>query len=496
VKLTIYNKMMIGFTIIILILTIGNAYMLFELYAVSDKTKVTLTSNVQAIDLAKQLQTLFYEEEAYAQKFLIAYDDVYYAMLDERTRRFNEDMDSLTAIPFAQEELDLLANVQRVHNGFADGLARRRFAPGTSTETDIRTPVRLDSARTMLDRFIRINQSSIDAAMATVENTTQSSVNVALLLTLGTLLIAVTLALIITRTITRPLGHVIRSTEQIARGTFDPIRVTSNDEIASLADAVNDMSEKLKKINEYKADLMYQISHELRTPLQTILSAQFLLAEQRLGPLNMEQQKLLGSIRGSVDKLMKFTNQFLDLAKVEAGMMEFRLLPCNIVSIVTSAMEEVRLLAAQRQIIVNLATTPVPHAMADSEKLSQVFGNLLSNAVKYTDKGGMIHVSIVRARNKLLVSVRDTGVGIPQIDLSRVFTKFYQASNVSRSGSKGTGLGLALVKAFVEGHGGRVFATSTVGAGSTFTVELPIPETLQTPIRGVDVSATPSVLHG
>jgi two-component system phosphate regulon sensor histidine kinase PhoR len=108
----------------------------------------------------------------------------------------------------------------------------------------------------------------------------------------------------------------------------------------------------------------------------------------------------------------------------------------------------------------------------------------------------MIHVSIVRARNKLLVSVRDTGVGIPQIDLSRVFTKFYQASNVSRSGSKGTGLGLALVKAFVEGHGGRVFATSTVGAGSTFTVELPIPETLQTPIRGVDVSATPSVLHG
>jgi signal transduction histidine kinase len=485
--------MMIGFTIIILIMTVGNAYMLFELFAVSNKTKVTLTSNVQAIDLAKQINTLFYEEEAYAQKFLIAHDDVYYAILDERTRRFNEEMDTLTAIPVDQTELELLSEIQHIHDRFAAELSRQRLEARVPAAT---RSSGLDSARTLLDRFIRINQRSIDAAMATVENTTERSANIALLLTLGTLLIAVTLALAIARTITRPLADVINGTQQIARGTFEPISVTSNDEIGSLAEAVNDMSDKLRKINEYKADLMHQISHELRTPLQTILSAQFLLAEQKLGPLNPEQHKLLGSIRGSIDKLMKFTNQFLDLAKVEAGMMEFQLAPCDLVSVVTAEVEEARLLASRKQITVHLTSAPVPRAMADSEKLSHVFSNLLTNAVKYTDKGGVVHVSIARARNKLLVSVKDTGVGIPQADLSHVFTKFYQASNASKTGGKGTGLGLALVKAFVEGHGGRVFATSTVGAGSTFTVELPVPDALQTPVFHPDVMAASRASHG
>lgn len=493
-KLTIYNKMMIGFTIIILLLTVGNAYMLFELYAISDKARVTLTSNVQAIDLAKQIQTLFYEEEAYAQKFLIALDDVYFAILDERARRFDEDIDSLTTIPNDLTELDLLSEVQRLHNGFVTELVRRRDAPHGSLRT--RGPVELDSARLVLDRFIRSNQRSIDVAMGTVESTTERSANIALLLTLGTLLIAVTLALVITRTITRPLAHVIHGTQQIAGGTFDPIPVTSNDEIASLADAVNDMSDKLRKINEYKADLMHQISHELRTPLQTILSAQFLLAEQKLGPLNTEQQKLLGSIRGSVDKLMKFTNQFLDLAKVEAGMMEFQLAPCNLTSLVASAVEETKLLAARKQITVYMEAAPVPHAVADPEKLSQVFSNLLTNAIKYTDAGGTVQVSLGREQDRFLIAVKDTGVGIPQADLARVFTKFYQASNASRTGGKGTGLGLALVKAFVEGHGGRVFATSTVGEGSTFTVELPITEPIQMPALHTDGIPTSRISHG
>jgi signal transduction histidine kinase len=288
-----------------------------------------------------------------------------------------------------------------------------------------------------------------------------------------TLLAAIAIALIITRTITRPIGVLIRGTERVARSSFEPITVSSHDEIALLADAFNDMSAKLKKVNELRSDLTHQISHELRTPLQTILSAQHLLAGLKLGPLTEEQQRLLGVIRGSVDKLIRFTNQFLDIAKIEAGMMEYRFTHTDPLSVVRPAVEDAKLIASPKDVTINFSTHPVPEILADTEKLSQVVSNLLSNAVKYSPRGGTVDVEVQRCETGVRITVRDFGIGIPTEDLPKVFTKFYQAKNVSGANSTGTGVGLALVKAFVEGHGGSVHVESSPNSGSTFTVDLP-----------------------
>jgi two-component system, NtrC family, sensor histidine kinase GlrK len=239
------------------------------------------------------------------------------------------------------------------------------------------------------------------------------------------------------------------------------------------------MSVKLKGVNEAKADLMHQIVHELRNPLQIIFFARNLLAEQEVGSINGKQLEMLDLIGWNAEKLMSFTNQFLDLAKVEAGMMEYHRAPADLVTIVERAVQDARALGSRKDISVKFLSEPVPQTLADGDKLAQVFSNLLSNAVKYTERGGSVAVAVFCFDRKIFVAIKDSGFGIAAEELPNLFTKFYQASNASKTRAKGTGIGLALVKAFVEGHGGTITVTSTLGIGSTFTVELPVADVQQ-----------------
>ena len=477
-RLTIYKKMMFGFLTVIVLMSGLGAYMVYELDAVSNAAQITLTSDVQSIDMAKQLRIPLSDENASAQKYLVSHDDAYFTVFSEASFRFSNDLDSLIGIQSDPKKLEVLQLVRNKNNAFAGAVCAEQALAATSSKKYTSSFDRsefqsIPFINDELDRFVRMNQTSIDRAMASVGRTTEKSAGIALLLTLGALLLAITIAFFITRTITRPIAAVIEGTQQIAHGSFEPVKVASHDETALLARAVNDMSDQLKQINEYKASTMRQISHELRTPLQTILSAQYILSEQKLGRLNPEQLRLLGSMRGNIDKLIRFTNGFLDIAKIEAGKMEYEMVLADLLSIVASAVEDAQVLAEQRGIKIAVSASPIPYIMGDVEKLSLTFGNLISNAIKYSGKGGTIDITVTRHKGGARVSIADTGIGISSEDLSKIFARFYQASNASKAGVRGTGLGLALVKAFVEGHGGAVGVTSVLGSGSTFTVDLP-----------------------
>ncbi len=199
----------------------------------------------------------------------------------------------------------------------------------------------------------------------------------------------------------------------------------------------NTMSARLKKIDEYKAEMMQQISHELRTPLQSMHAAYYMLAEQIAGPLNERQRTLLTTIRDNVDALSTFSNQFLDLAKIEAGMMEFHPRSVDLLSVITPVINNARLVASQKDINIGLAAQSVPNVQADPEKVSTVLSNLLSNAVKFTQKGGHITVTLAPCEGGARIAGKDTGVGIDPDDLPKLFTKFFQAKNVSQINVKG-----------------------------------------------------------
>jgi len=369
----------------------------------------------------------------------------------------------------------LIRYMRQTHESFVDSMKNEKNSDDTG-HNPVSDNMRSNSMKALsqsLDDLININRLSIGSAMSRIKTTTSHSAKIALLLIAWTLLAAITVAFIITRTITRPISELIRGTEQIARGRFEPVSVSSNDEIASLADAVNDMSVKIKKINDLKAQMMQQISHELQTPLQTMLSAHEFLKDQRLGPLNTEQLRMLDAICRGISQLEDFSRQYLDLAKIESGIMEYHKEPAELLQIVKPLVEDVKLVAARKDITVELSTRAVPKVMVDVEKISIVVSNLLSNAIKYTWNGGKISVKVAPCTLGVRVEVKDSGIGINPEELPNAFSRFYQASNSDSIKRRGTGVGLALVKAFVKGHGGKVYAKSTVGHGSTFIFELP-----------------------
>jgi two-component system, NtrC family, sensor histidine kinase GlrK len=476
-KLTIYRKMVTGFVVVICIMIAAHAYTLFELHALSNTAQETLRLDVQALDLTKRLRDLLDAEDGHARKYLVTRDRTYYDLFQETTEEFRKLLVSLVLTE--DQRTVLLHRVAERHHSLSRSLPEpKNFKRGSTALI----PVHVSEARKnhieVIDRsltgLVRMNRLSIDGSMGTFVEATQRATFVAGMLMLLTIVAASLASWLIARTITRPIARLVEATRQIARGVFDPIRVRSHDETALLAGAVNDMSAKLKEVNEAKADLMHQIVHELRNPLQIIFFARNLLAEEEVGNVNGKQREMLDLIGSNAEKLMSFTNQFLDLAKADAGMMEYRRTPTDLVTLVSRAVQDATALASRKNISIKLLSEPVPQTLADGEKLAQVFSNLLSNAVKYTEGGGSISVALFCIDRKIYVAVKDSGMGIADDELPMLFTKFYQATNAATMRAKGTGLGLALVKAFVEGHGGNISVASTLGTGSTFTVEIPL----------------------
>ncbi len=476
-RLTIHRKMLIGFAIVIGIMIAGHTYMLFELYALSNEAQTTLSMEVKALDIAKRMRVLLDDEESHARKYFITRDRVYYDLFQEASLEFQKLMASLVRTEAAEGNVlhKMTETHQRLTRSLPEPGKLATGGPRSKNEIDDGTRrEQVESIDRSLQSLIRINQMSIDSSMATLIETTHRSTLIAGALTLLTILAASAAAWMIARTVTRPIGTLVRAAQRIGQGFFEPIRVRSHDETALLADAINDMSVKLKGVNEAKADLMHQIVHELRNPLQVIFVARDLLADQEVGTVNGKQLEMLDLIGSNTEKLMSFTNQFLDLAKVDAGMMEYRRTPTDLVTVVARAVEDARALASRKDISIALSADAAPQTLADGEKLSQAFGNLLSNAIKYTERSGSIEVTVTCFDHTSRVAIRDSGLGIAAEELPKLFDKFYQATNASTAHIKGTGLGLALVKAFVEGHGGTISVASTLGVGSIFTVELPL----------------------
>lgn len=481
---------MLGFGVIIIIMIIASTYILFKLNAVSNAAEMTLTANVQVVDLAKQLQDILHDLNVDAQKYIISRDETYFSLFVATSRQFDQLLNSLLNASSDKTERSIIRNMFQAHESFTVSMQNERDSQETSYNP-VRDNRRSESLKILyksLDHLINSNQVSIENAMSRMKTTTSRSAKVALLLIVLTLLTAVSAAFIITRTITKPIDDLIRGTEQIARGKYEPVKVSSNDEIALLVDAVNDMSVKIKNINELRTHMMQQISHELQSPLQVILSAHDILKDQCSGMMAAEQLQMLDTIRRGINKLTIFSKQYLDLAKIDSGMMKYHMEWTDLSQIVAPLVDDAKLISTSKKITVELVTHAAPKVMVDAKKVSIVVSNLLSNAIKYTRNDGKVRVKVGPCTMGAQVEIQDSGIGITPEELPKVFTRFYQASNISRIKSGGIGVGLALVKAFTEGHGGKVYAESVVDSGSTFTVELPsAPEEFQGPAIQVPI---------
>ena len=248
--------------------------------------------------------------------------------------------------------------------------------------------------------------------------------------------------------------------------------------------------EKLKETMELKSQFISTVSHELRTPLAAIKEGLAIVLDGVAGRVNKKQKKFLDIAKRNVERLGNLINDVLDFQKLSAGKMRLHLQSHDIEEVISEVYETMTLYANKQQVELTFPCTApgagftsaekLPEAIFDRAKVIQVLTNLVGNAIKFTPEGGRVRVDVLRKESPgqhrdsdWVISVSDTGMGIPKEALPRIFERFYR---VNRRGKqiKGTGLGLAIVHKIVLLHGGRIEVESEVDRGTTFTVFLPL----------------------
>lgn len=257
--------------------------------------------------------------------------------------------------------------------------------------------------------------------------------------------------------------------------------IPSPPEINELASAFNLMCDRLKEIDEIKADLISHISHELRTPLAIIREAVSLHLDCISAGSMEKQRRLLGIIGEECERLINSVNKILNLSRMDAGMIDYHMEKSSLSTLIERSASKIRPIAKRKGINleVNLDGS-LPHASIDSEKIGQVLDNLLANALKFTPEGGKVMIGISLKDGKISkrfsskkksfieVSVSDTGCGIPEENIQDVFDKFKKLHG------KGTGLGLYIARQIVNAHGGDIWVKSEQKRGSTFSFTVPV----------------------
>jgi PAS domain S-box-containing protein len=235
-------------------------------------------------------------------------------------------------------------------------------------------------------------------------------------------------------------------------------------------------AEAAKLANVAKSDFLANMSHELRTPLNAVIGfSEGLLERADIHPLNEHQRDRLGKIKTSGEHLLQLINGILDIAKAESGKIDLQITTFDLEPVVREVGEMAESLAKDKpavRFIVDLEEH-LPPITSDCDKIRQILANLLSNAIKFTERGS-IALRARRNNGSLLLSVEDTGPGIPARCLDRLFERFYQGEQEKHRSPKGTGLGLAISKAFATLLGGMLTVESVEGQGSTFTLTVPL----------------------
>lgn len=234
-------------------------------------------------------------------------------------------------------------------------------------------------------------------------------------------------------------------------------------------------NKKIKEADRLKSEFMANMSHELRTPLNAIIGFSELLLDGIDGNINDVQRTDLTHILESGQHLLGIINDILDLSKIEAGRMELVKEEVDLSGIIGGVVSVAKTLIKGKDIKLTVQTEEgLPTITADGKKLKQIILNLISNAAKFTERGEISIKAGLTGGQNFLISVRDTGVGIREEDIPKVFEKFRQIDMSSTRNKGGTGLGMAITKRLVEMHGGTIWLESKVGVGTTFYVKLPI----------------------
>ena len=308
----------------------------------------------------------------------------------------------------------------------------------------------------------------------------RSGVNEALsVAAIAALLAALIASIVVSRRVVAPVHAITQASLRIADGHFDQRVAVSGkgpahaDELERLAQAFNQMAERLEHTEQMRIQLLGDVSHELRTPLTAIKGSMEALVDGVLPaePATFQQ------IEQEADRLQRLVSDLQELSRVEAGAYELDRRLLSIEDLVKTATRRIERQFQEKNISLKSSISPgLPLVQGDADRLLQVLLNLLSNACQYTPEDGEVHIQVDVRGGEIVVSVVDNGVGIPPEHISHLFTRFYRVDKSrSRQSGGGSGIGLTIARHLVEAHGGKIWVESAGSdQGSTFAFSLPV----------------------
>jgi two-component system, NtrC family, sensor histidine kinase GlrK len=410
---------------------------------------------------------------------------VFLKHFDNDAREFQHTLDALLEQEGSIEGQKALKDIETLHDEYRILFhTEARLEPvrtqKMSKEYEAQRDALVTSMTKRLESFVDLHEASISTVVTDARRRSEQAGVVTKELVIIALCLGLLLASLATYSILSPLRRLQEHIRQIGLGNFKTaVNVSAPSDLRELVESVGAMAKKLQELDDLKAEFVSHITHELRSPLTAIHAGTQLLLEEIPGPVNEPQRETLDLMVESSRQLIDMISSLLDLSKIDAGMMEYRIVSSDMKRVLDTSVNKIRLLADRERIRIIIEAPRGPlFAPVDEARIQQVLDNLLSNALKFSREGGSIYLRLEPDQKEkvLQISVTDTGRGIAPESIQHIFERFYQGAVRARGGAPGTGIGLALVKRVVEAHGGRIWAESELGKGTTMRFVLPLSE--------------------
>ena len=493
VRASVHAKLLGAFLLIAVLLVAMAAMSLQTIRSVSRNSRL-LDQARERVDVSRQIEQAVAVQINVTRNALVLRDETTIQGILNAKTRFSDTLASLegAASPGERETIDRIRSAEDRMLNTAAQIARL-IRDGQSDEAmalhlNEGAPLHREIA-TLVTGVVRDEESRMSDLREGVAAADRRATRVMGGFAGASIFLALVLGFVISWSFIRPVRQAEDFLGRVAKGDFGAtIDVPNRDEFGTLAVRMNEMSHELHQLYEAqralnvelerasqaKSEFLASMSHELRTPLNAILGFNEMILGGIYGEVSPELEGPLTDIQNSGKHLLGLINNVLDLSKIEAGRMELALADYAVQDMVTSVVSALRPLAAPKGLdLVAVVADDIPMACGDGGRLAQCLMNLAGNALKFTSHG-RVEVSVELREELLHYRVADTGIGIPEDRLDTVFAEFRQGDPTIAGQFGGTGLGLSITKKFVELHGGRIWAESEVGKGSTFSFTVPL----------------------
>ena len=477
-RLTIFSRLMVGYFAIIFLVILVSVYAILRLHQLNSGTRHILDVDNRILDCQEKLADSVLSQLRYEKKYILTKDTLLYKQFLAAKGDFTKFLSELFLLVDTPEKKDSLSKVKFHYQRFQSLIDREiEHVQGSQSYSKRWSEQEIEKASDgILEELKKLEayaRRDIQQRMKMLGESSASARKLVITMSAIAIVLVVVTSFLITRRITRPLAILMEKTKEISKGVFDDhLDIPSPPEISELTRAFNSMCDKLKAVDKMKSDFYSSMSHELRTPLTSIKEGISLLRDGAGGAIPDKQKRLLAILSEESKRLIDLVSSLLDLSKMEAGMMTYIYEPGSLAPLIERATTEMTpLIEAGKITLEKEIDEKLPVIKIDRERILQVLRNLIGNSVKFTPEGGRVRVVARLVNREVEVSVSDTGPGIKRENLTTIFEKFHQASS---NHIKGTGLGLAIVKHVIAAHGGRVWAESKPGEGSSFVFVLPV----------------------